>query len=213
MPNLHAMPQSQQTETEIEDLVRDWAEKRMSPHRFLHTTGVVKAITELATHYAQEQHIPALRLAAWIHDAAKELPDDQLLAEAERLGCPIRPVERTSPTLLHGIVALAQARSELEIDNPITTSAVLYHTTGDPAMNLTDKLFYLADLIEPTRSFSWIMQVRQLVYQDPDIAMLFALTYQLRRMLKRGMIIDSRGLELRNQLLQANVPLVMRDRT
>lgn len=213
MTNLHAMPQSQQMNTDLEEQVQSWAEARMSAHRFLHTTGVVRAAADLARHYGLEQHIPALRLAGWLHDAAKELSDDALLAEAERLHCPIRPVERTSPSLLHGIVALAQARVELGIDDPVVSSAVLYHTTGDPAMSQADKVFYLADLIEPTRSFSWINQARQLAYQDIDTALLFALTYQMRRMLKRGMIIDPRGLEIRNQLLQQGVPLITRNRT
>lgn len=213
MTNLHAMPQPLQMHSKQEEQARQWASAQLSAHRFTHTIGVVKTITSLAEHYGLEEHVPTLRIAAWIHDAAKEIPTDKLLAYAETMNYPIREVERACPELLHGVIAVDLARKELGIADPVIASAVLYHTTGHPEMSKLDKLFYLADLIEPTRSFSWIMQARQLAYQDADVALLFALTYQLRRMLRRGTIIDPRGLELRNKLLFQGVRLVARSRS
>ncbi len=184
----------------------------MSAARFIHTTGVVKTTIELAERHGVG-HIPQLRLAAWIHDAAKETEDQILLTEAQRLGCAIRPVEQLYPPLLHGAVAARLAQEEFGLDDPIVHSAAEYHTTGHPAMSLTDKVFYLADLIEPTRKFGWIEEVRLIVQEDIDQAMLFALTYQLRRLLKLGAIIDPRALELRNRLLAEGTILVPRTRT
>ena len=211
MTNLHVYPEHQQATPQLEAEARAWAEERMSPHRFLHTEGVVNTVQKLGTHHAVSE-LPALRLAAWIHDAAKETPDAELLAQAEALGCTIRPVERACPSLLHGNVALELARRDLGIDDPVVTTAVLYHTTGAPEMSRADRAFYLADLIEPTRSFAWIAQARVLAYQDLDAALLFALTYQLRRLLKRGMVVDPRGIDLRNQLLLSGVTFVPRTR-
>ena len=140
----------------------------------------------------------------------------ELLALAERFGCPIHPIERAAPDLLHGRVALALARDALGLDDPAVTSAVEYHTTGDPAMSLADKAFYLADLTEPSRPHAWIAQVRALVEAgttpaDLDTALLLALSGQLRRLLKRGNLIDPRGIALYNRLLLDGVPLLSPD--
>lgn len=209
MTNLHVYPESQQAASPQEIQAREWAQARLSPHRFLHTEGVVDTVIRLGTHY-QIAALPALRLAGWIHDAAKELPPEELLAQAEAAGCAIRPVERACPDLLHGEVALILARRELGIDDPVVASAVRYHTTGAPGMSQADRLFYVADLVEPSRSYAWIMQARQLAYEDIDVALLFALTYQLRRLLKQGQTVDPRGVELRNELLAAGVRFVPR---
>lgn len=193
-----------------EQLVRDWAKAHMSARRFAHTAGVVATVTKLARQY----HIPELaelRLAGWLHDAAKERSDADLLAEAQRLGCAISPIEAASPALLHGAVALGLAREAWGIEHPTITTAVLYHTTGHPDMTPGDKVFYLADLIEPSRKYGWIEQARQLAADDLDTALLFAITYQIRRLLKQGAIVDESGLQLRNKLLISGVKQVPRE--
>jgi HD superfamily phosphohydrolase YqeK len=142
----------------------------------------------------------------------------ELLHLAGRFGLDIRPVERAHPDLLHGSVALALARDALGIDNPAVTSAVLYHTTGHPEMSSADRVFYLADLVEPSRAYGWVDQVRRLLdagstRRDLDIALLFAITHQLRRLLKHGAIIDPRSIDLYNRLRQEGIPLISEERT
>jgi len=87
----------------------------------------------------------------------------------------------------------------------VTASAVLYHTTGHPAMSRADRLFYLADLVEPSRTFDWIVQLRALVERDLDEALLVALIHQLRRLLHHGVAIDPRTVALYNRLLAEGV--------
>lgn len=193
----------------LEARARDWVRGQLSPERFQHTAGVVQAAERLAAHYCPEA-APALRIAGWIHDAAKERPDSDLLTLAEEGGYAIRPVERAYPPLLHGAAAITLARRDLHIDDPVITTAVLYHTTGHPEMTTPDKAFYLADLIEPGRPYAWIAQVRELAADDLDTALLFALTHQLRRLLKKGAVIDPLAVELRNRLLLDGTPLVPR---
>ncbi len=194
----------------LEARARSWARARMSPERFDHTIGVVETVTHLAARHDLGS-MAALRLAGWIHDAAKELGDGELIAWAERLGYPIRPIERQAPLLLHGAVAALLARQELGLDDPLIFTAATYHTSGHPDMSRADKAFYLADLIEPSRTLGWIEQTRQLAEEDLDKALLFALTRQLRRLLKRGAIIDPRSVELHNRLLLSGVELVARE--
>lgn len=201
------LPPDSEITSALEQRARSWAQERLSDVRFTHTAGVVECVTRLAALHGLTEHLPALRLAGWIHDAAKENDGHDLLAEAQRLGCRIRPVERQNPGLLHGAIALHQAEVALGFHNPVTASAVLYHTTGHPAMTRADKLFYLADLVEPSRTAEWIVRLRLLIERDLDEALLFALVHQLRRLLRKGEAIDPRGVALYNRLLAAGVSL------
>jgi predicted HD superfamily hydrolase involved in NAD metabolism len=196
----------------LEARARAWAQSRMSETRFIHTRGVVETVSRLVTRY-DLPGLAALRIAGWIHDAAKECTDSCLLEKARQLGCTIRAVDMQFPPLLHGAVALGLARQDLGIDDPVITTAVLYHTTGHPDMSPADKAFYLADLIEPSRKYGWIEQARQVAEHDLDEALLFAITYQIRRLLKHGAVIDPHALDLRNKLLADGVRLIPRDNT
>ncbi len=210
VPHSPASPSGSADLTAFEPSVRSWVRERLSPLRFTHTEGVVETVTRLAA-YHRIAEVPALRLAGWIHDAAREYRADDLLVEARRLSLPVRPVEAQSPRLLHGAVALGLAREVFGLDHPVVTSAVLYHTTGHPDMSRADKVFYLADLVEPSRTFAWIDQARALAEADLDTALLFSITRQLRRLLKKPAVIDTRAVELRNRLLAEGTPLTPRD--
>jgi len=54
----------------------EWARQQMSPAHFHHTEGVVETVTQLAERHGIAS-VASLRLAGWIHDAAKERPDGQ----------------------------------------------------------------------------------------------------------------------------------------
>jgi len=197
--------------TPLEVKAREWARQQMSPERFRHTEGVVETVTQLA-----EQHgivaIASLRLAGWIHDAAKEWPDEALLRRAEEAHYPLRPIEQQAPSLLHGVVGALLAQEALGLDDPVVFSAAAYHTTGHPDMSRTDKAFYLADLIEPSRPYAWIAHVRELAAKDLDTALLFAVAHQMRRLLKHGIPVDPRSVDLYNRLLMDGNSIVPRDR-
>lgn|GEM_PF-475898 len=184
----------------LEARVRAWAEARLSPERLVHTAGVVETAARLAQRHGVG-HVASLRLAGWIHDAAKALPRAELLRLAEQMGYPIRAIERHEPLLLHGPAAVWLARAELGLDDAIMASAVMLHTTGDSSMSTADKVFYLADGLEPSRTFPWVAQGRSLAEEDIDRALLFVLSNKLRRLLHKGAIIDPRAIELRNRLL------------
>ena len=189
----------------LEVSVKNWAADRMPSDRFNHTAGVVKTVTQLAQQHGI-QHIAQLRLAGWIHDAAKSYSPEELLRLAAAADYPVRAIERLHPMLLHGLVAAFLARDDLGLDDPIVFSAAAYHTTGHPQMRDTDKALFIADAIEPSRDMSWAQQARSLARENLDQALLFIITKQMRHLLKRGVLIDPRSLALRNQLLADGVP-------
>ena len=153
--------------------VAAWLSAHVSAHRYRHSLGVLEAVTGLASHHQVD---PApLRLAALMHDAARELDNERMLALAREWELPVREVDEQAPVLLHGRVALAMAQRELGLTDPAFVSAVKYHTAGHPRMSFSDKLFFLADHIEPGRGHPHIVRLRRLVNEDIDASMLYAI--------------------------------------
>ncbi len=190
--------------SEFESQVRTWAEAQIAPTRISHVRGVVQTVDHLAQLYDPEQ-VSQARLAGWIHDCAKHLPDDELLQWATVYNLPVTDTERQVPDLLHGAVGYALANKVFGFDDPQLLTACAYHTTGAPDMNTLDKIVMLGDLIEPGRDFDGVMRLRKLAEQDLDQAVLLSLDHTLGHLLQQFRLIDPRPVLLRNQLLLAGI--------
>ena len=53
-------------------------------------------------------------------------------------------------------------------------------------MSLLDKVIYLADYIEPNRSFDGVEQLRALAYEDLDAALLMGMEMTIQEMREKG---------------------------
>ena len=189
---------------EFEAAVQAWAEQRIKPKRLTHVRGVVAMVDHLARRYAPDE-VMCVRLAGWIHDAAKHLPDEELLRLAEMRHLPITESERYVPMLLHGAIGYALAAEAFGLDDPRLQTACAYHTTGAPGMNAADKIVFLGDMIEPTRDFLGVEAIRAQAERDLDAAVLMAVDYTLRYILDWRRYMDPRAVLLRNELLVAGV--------
>jgi predicted HD superfamily hydrolase involved in NAD metabolism len=102
-------------------------------------------------------------------------------------------------------VGYVLAAREFGLDDPQIQSACAFHTTGDPAMTTADKIVYVADLIEPTRDFPGVEELRAEAKRDLDAGTLLATDFTLRHLINRGQYIDPRPVFLHNRLVQAGV--------
>jgi len=186
---------------EFEEQVAAWIRKRVSGKRYTHIQGVVQTAERLARVWSPDA-VAVCRLAGWIHDAAKHFDDTQMLDRAFLGGVSVRAAERENPMLLHGVVGYLEAAQEFGLDDPQLRSACTFHTTGSPDMNTVDKVVYLADMLEPGRDFAGIDELRQLVLQDLDAALLLAVDMTLRSLLERRKLIDPRVILLYNVLVK-----------
>ncbi|MBI5931065.1 MAG: bis(5'-nucleosyl)-tetraphosphatase (symmetrical) YqeK [Chloroflexi bacterium] len=189
---------------EFEARVQAWVEARLKPKRIPHVRGVVETADWMAQLYAPTERM-RVRLAAWIHDAAKHLPDDELKRLAELHQLLISEGEKAVPMLLHGAVGYLLAAQEFGLDDPQIQSACAFHTTGDPTMTATDMIVYVADLIEPTRDFPGVEELRTEARRSLEGVTLMATDFTLRYLIDRGKYIDPRPVFLHNRLIQAGV--------
>lgn len=96
------------------------------------------------------------------------------------------------------------AREHFEIEDEEILSAIRWHTTGKENMSKLDKIIYLADMIEPSRDFSGVEELRNDSKDDLDKAMLNALTHTIKYLLEKGCLIDINTVKARNYLLYNN---------
>ena len=141
-----------------------FARERLSAKRYGHTLRVADTAEDLAR--AHGLNPGRARLAALLHDAARETSSEEFLDLARGWNLPVGEPERESPKLLHGPVAAELARRELGVDDAAVLDAVREHTTGRPGMGPLSLVLYVADKIEPARDYPSVENLRRLARED-----------------------------------------------
>lgn len=184
----------------FEARIREWALERIPQKRHPHVRGVVSTAETLAARHLPEEKQRA-RLAGWLHDTAKHLDDETLLNLAAHYDYTPTAGEAMVPQLLHGVIGYLLAADAFDLNDPQLKSACAFHTTGDPEMNALDKIVLVADLIEPTRNYLGVEDIRRTAPDSLNGALLLALDRTIQHLLDKKRIIDPRPVHLRNQLL------------
>lgn len=150
-----------------EQQIRERAQGELSVPRFAHTEGVVKTAGELAERFGED--VQKARLAAWIHDIAREWAADEQQQFAERIEIPSGFA--LIPSLLHGPIAAALAPEWFGIDDEDILNAVRFHTTGRVGMSKLEMILCLADGIEPGRNYPNVERIREIAKTDLTLAL------------------------------------------
>ena len=147
--------------------IRKKLKKDLDKDRYEHTKGVMYTAGCLAM--AHEYSIEKAMLAGLLHDCAKCLEDDVKISICEKHNVLISEAELANPTLLHAKVGAVLAEEKYSIHDPDILHAIKVHTTGEPNMNVLDKIIYIADYIEPKRDKAPRLEyIRKLAFQDLD---------------------------------------------
>jgi predicted HD superfamily hydrolase involved in NAD metabolism len=141
--------------------LRERIEKEMSPKRFKHTAEVEKMAAYLGALYAPDK-IMMLRAAALLHDVTKEYPTEQQLNLCKKYGVELEADAYFAPKTLHARTAAALIPVEYpEFADEEIINCVRWHTTGREGMTLAEKLIYLADYIDMSRTFDDCVKLRK----------------------------------------------------
>ena len=155
-----------------------------SRHRYAHVLGVARLADRLAAHHGEDTG--KARLAGMLHDYARLYPAERLVDECERRAMPIDAFERAHPIVLHARLGAELVRERLGVDDEAVLSAIRKHTVAAPLMSRLDELLYLADGLEPGRSFPERAELEALAFADVDAAMLATLRASIAFLQKRG---------------------------
>lgn len=165
--------------------------------RIPHVLGTEQEAIHLAERWGAD--VNKARRAALLHDCTKKLSLPEQLAVAERFRVPLDDMERREIKLLHAKTGAGIAETVFGTDAEIT-SAIRWHTTGRAHMTLLEKVIYLADYIEPTRSFPGVETLRKVCYEDLDAGLRLGLEMTIQEMEARGAPIHPKTLEARDAL-------------
>ena len=163
--------------------------KYLDEDRYEHTLGVMFTCAALAM--VHDCDLITAQTAGLLHDCAKCIPNDEKLRLCEENDILISSVERENPFLLHAKLGALLAKTEYDVTDPLILHAIKVHTTGEPDMNILDKIIYIADYIEPNRNKADDLDlVRELAFRDLDVCMAEILHDTLVYLKKRGGNID-----------------------
>lgn len=140
----------------------------LTPRRLGHVLAVRDMVARLAELYCPEDNL-WLQAAALLHDITKERSTEEQIALCETYHLPRTRGDVLTPKCFHAVTAAALIPDEYpEYADPRVVSAVRWHTTGHEDMTLGEKLVYLADYIDESRSFPDCVTLRTLFWlADP----------------------------------------------
>ncbi|MDA1021690.1 MAG: bis(5'-nucleosyl)-tetraphosphatase (symmetrical) YqeK [Cyanobacteria bacterium] len=179
--------------------------QKLSEHRFQHTQSVTETAIRFAKAYQlTEETINKIEIAAWLHDACKELKNNELLQLAEFYQIEIYPEDEAHPNILHARVGAAWIEEEYEILDPQISHAVRDHTLGSTEMYDSSKILFLADMLEPLRGDNpELERLRSIVMQGDNLnkAVLEAMNSKIKYVLEKNHPLHPLSIEARNALL------------
>lgn len=109
------------------------------------------------------------------------------MAACDKYGIALDELERVSVKFLHAKTGAALAKYVFGEPDDVY-DAIFCHTTGKPGMTKLDKVLYLADYMEPSRAFDGVEELRRLVWEDLDQAMILGLEMTVEELRERGAV-------------------------
>ena len=139
----------------------------MSATRWTHVQRVADTAAALARHWQLSES--EAHQAGLLHDCAKQLSPALVYAQGLNQPTWSEPLYVTYAPVWHAFVGPYIAKQKWGIKNRSVLSAMQWHSTGRAAMRDLDKLLFVADYIEPGRSFPTREIVENFAYQDLNL--------------------------------------------
>ncbi|MEJ2187661.1 MAG: HD domain-containing protein [Gemmatimonadota bacterium] len=172
----------------------DWA--KAGPLRRAHMSRVADLMEAWAHRSGlAEGDVARWRAAAWLHDALRDEDVDALRSQVPE------ELQDLPPKVLHG-PAVAHRLEQDGVGDPALRLAVAYHTLGHPDLDRLGRALYLADFLDPGRSFrtSWRASLRGRMPDDLDDVLRIVLGARIAYLLERGMTVRPETTAFWNQL-------------
>ena len=139
-----------------QNFLYDYVKNTLPLKRRVHTAGVILTATSLAKKLGVS--VVKAETAALLHDIAKyENPLDYKDFKIEK---------NVLSDVVHQYLGEYIAKVKLKVTDDSVLSAIKYHTTGRANMTDLEKIIYVADIIEPSRTFLGVEKLRKAVEED-----------------------------------------------
>ena len=208
-----------ETPLQLLEIIRESLPQYLSESRLSHTISVEKEACGIAERIfpvlqIDSKYISDISAAALLHDITKRNSLEEQHNYCRKYSIETDSISHNSCNLLHSKTAAFVAKEAFGI-NSIVFSAIFNHTTGKENMNVFDKIIFLADYIEPTRTHEVCKKAREAFYKELDSdenpinvldrAVLCSLNDTILHLINTSKPIDIQTIKARNHLL-TNMP-------
>ncbi len=162
----------------------EFIKKSLTEKRLVHTAEVtvtaLKKVKELGL------DLDKVKTTCLLHDCAKYLDKANFKGFTLPIDVP-KPVE-------HAFLGAYVAEKVLKITDTEIIEAIKYHTSGKANMSTLGKLVFVADMIERTRNYQGVEQLRELYEKDFDECFRACLEEEMAHLLNKKSYIYSETL-------------------
>lgn len=166
--------------------------------RYKHSCGVAMMAKKLAQQYgvvAEQAYIAGI-----LHDCGREYNISAMIEVASRQKIIISPYDMVAPILLHAPIGAYLAETKYGIDDHAILQAIRLHTVGGANMTKLDKIIYLADMIEPSRDYPGVDELRKIATINLNKALLTAFDRALTYVISKKQLIHPDTVTARNEI-------------
>ena len=176
------------------DEIKKYIEVNYSEKRKIHTYGVVKTACQLAKMYGEDEK--KAEVAALFHDMYRGVSKQSINCYVKHLGLASKYIDNCN--LAHGKIAAIVMKRDFDINDTDILNAVSFHTTGRKGMSLLEKIIYIADAIEPNRSYPNVDDIRKMAYKDLDEAVYMSMCNTISFVKSSGNYLDQDTIEAKD---------------
>lgn len=173
--------------------------KDIGQQRFNHSLRVRDIAVKLASLYGVETE--KAEKAAFYHDCGKIKDDTLLLQKAREFNIQLDDYMKESHELIHAPLGSKMSEEIYGIKDRDILNAIKYHTTGKEDMNMLEKIIYMADYVEPMRTFAGVEDIREMAFKDIDKALFMALDSTIIFLIEKRKLIQPKTIIARNKLI------------
>lgn len=187
----------------VEDIeyLKEELKKQVSEHRYMHSLGVMRMCEKLANMYGAD--VKKSKLIGLMHDIAKDISREEILKYIKENNIEVTKTEMELVDTLHGKVGAHICKHKYSFDEEMST-AISVHSTGKADMTLLQKILYVADKTDETRTYEKAKELRQIAYEDLDKAIITHINYILERMIVENKPFSEESVITRNYILLHN---------
>ena len=130
-----------------------YVSKHVCEKRLAHCRSTASQAEALLTRFEPTLEGTAGRVVGLWHDVAREWGEPQLLDYCLSNNVDMEPEEMRHPMLLHGAVGAHLLLSFVPGAEDAWRTAIRWHTLGSPDMGFLGAVLFVADYLEPLRSY------------------------------------------------------------
>lgn len=183
------------------DAIKNYLKLKLSDKRYIHSLNTADTAFKLAGIFGEEQK--KAYISGLVHDCTREVELLEQQSMLKALNIEVDSITYNSSGLLHAYTAEYVLRNKFRINDEAIISAVRLHTTGKEAMKPIEKIIFLSDVIEPSRSFPGVEDIRQLSRLNLDEALISAFDSSIRFLVSKRALIHPNTVYARNYAINA----------